>query len=294
MTFFAGNSRTVFTAISVASFHSSEAGAHALPSRATFDWMMPAADVLKPWCNPDEKDYLKLRWSPQWVYRATNPYLDKDNWGLTHRNDHVLKQTGALFGDVPRHDVDLLIEQSQTAQAEAIKFLVELYRSQKFTKKTGFVEWNLRDGWPTISDAISDYYGNKKKSYHYLKRAFQTGLPIVTDFGRLVVVNDSRETVKGHVKLTEAVTGLVVLERDYETAPNGVTDLAPVGWNGQGMFIIDYTVQCAAGRDAPPYQRDGRARPPDAPQTYRTHYLHGEPPFKWSDYRAWMSSFQSP
>ena len=234
---------------------------------------MPSADVLKPWDNPDEKDYLKLRWSPQWVYRATNPYLDKDNWGLVHRNDHVLKQTGALFGDVPRHDVDLLIEQSQTAQAEAIKFLVELYRSQKFTKKTGFVEWNLRDGWPTISDAISDYYGNKKKSYHYLKRAFQTVLPIVTDFGRLVVVNDSRVTVKGHVKLTEAATGKVVLERDYEAAPNAVTDLAPVVWNGQGLFIIDYTV---------------------GGETFRTHYLHGEPPFKWSDYRAWMSSFQSP
>jgi hypothetical protein len=113
-------------------------------------------------------------------------------------------------------------------------------------------------------------------------------LPIVTDFGRLVVVNDSRETVKGHVKLTEAATGKVVLERDYEAAPNGVTDLAPVGWNGQGMFIIDYTVQCAAGRDAPPYQYDGRARPPDAPQTYRTHYLHGEPPFKWADYTKWI------
>ena len=28
-------------------------------------------------------------------------------------------------------------------------------------------------------------------------------------------------------------------------------------------------------------------------ETLRTHYLHGEPPFKWSDYRAWMSSFQS-
>ena len=258
------------------SWFSSEAGAHALPSRATFDRMMPAADVLKPWSNPDEKDYLKLCWSPQWVYRATNPYLDKDNRGLVHRNDHVLKQTGALFGDVPRHDVDLLIEQSQTAQAEAIKFLVELYRSQKFTKKTGFVEWNLRDGWPTISDAISDYYGNKKKSYHYLKRAFQTVLPIVTDFGRLVVVNDSREAVKGHVKLTEAATGKVVLERDYEAAPNAVTDLAPVAWNGQGLFIIDYTVD------------DGRNKlRPSRGETYRTHYLHGEPPFKWSDYLKW-------
>ena len=78
---------------------------------------------------------------------------------------------------------------------------------------------------------------------------------------------------RSHVKLTEAATGKVVLERDYEAAPNAVTDLAPVVWNGQGLFIIDYTV---------------------GGETFRTHYLHGEPPFKWSDYRAWMSSFQSP
>ena len=55
------------------SWFSSEAGAHALPSRATFDRMMPAADVLKPWDNPDEKDYLKLRWSPQWVLGPRAP-----------------------------------------------------------------------------------------------------------------------------------------------------------------------------------------------------------------------------
>ena len=249
---------------------SSEGGAHALPVRAAFDRMMPAEDVLKPFLNPDVKDYRKLLWSPQWVYRATNPYLDMSNkmsWSLVHRNDHVLKQTGALFGDVPRHDVDLLIEQSQTAQAEAIKFLIELYRSQKFDNKYGFVVWNLRDGWPTVSDAISDYYGNPKKSYHYLKRAFQTVLPIVTDFGRLVVVNDSLKAVKGHVKLTEAKTGAVVLERDYEAPANGVLDLAPVTWEGQGLFRIEYTA-------------DG--------ETFRTHYLHGEPPFAWADYCKWI------
>ena len=34
----------------------------------------------------------------------------------------------------------------------------------------------------------------------------------------------------------------------------------------EGLFIIDYT----ANGD-----------------TYRTHYLHGEPPFKWADYLEW-------
>ncbi|MBR0506191.1 MAG: hypothetical protein IJJ84_12365, partial [Kiritimatiellae bacterium] len=196
------------------------------------------------------------------------------------RNDLVLKQTSALFVDEPRHDLDLFIAQSQSAQAEAIKFQVELFRSQKFTKKGGFVVWNLRDGWPTISDAVCDSFGTKKKSYFALKAAYRDVLPIVTEDRRLVVVNDLLAPAKGQVKLTEAATGKVVLERDYEAAPNCVTDLASVAWEGQGMFLIDYTVQEA-----------GRARAPRAPQTYRTHYLHGEPPFKWSDYAKWIGAF---
>ncbi|MBO7688179.1 MAG: hypothetical protein J6V72_17480, partial [Kiritimatiellae bacterium] len=103
-----------------------------------------------------------------------------------------------------------------------------------------------------------------------------------------VVVNDGLVPAKGRVTVVEAATGETVLDKAYEALANGVLDLARLSWNGQGMFIIDYTVQCTAGRDAPPYQRDGRARPPDAPQTFRTHYLHGEPPFRWSDYDAWM------
>ena len=250
----------------------SEGGAHALPSRSTIEKMMPADDVARIWSNPDAKEWKKLDWMPQWRYRATCPYLEPNVYPWS-RNDLILKQTSALFGDVPRHDLDLFIAQSQSAQAEAIKFQVELFRSQKFTKKGGFVVWNLRDGWPTISDAVCDSFGTKKKSYFALKTAYRDVLPIVTEDRRLVVVNDLLAPVKGRVKMTEARTGQVVLERDYEAASNAVTDLAPVGWNGQGVFIIDYT-------------GGGKA--------FRTHYLHGEPPFKWSDYRAWMSSFQSP
>ena len=170
---------------------------------------------------------------------------------------------------MPRHDLDLFIAQSQSAQAEAIKFQVELFRSQKFTKKGGFVVWNLRDGWPTISDATSDYYGNKKKSYFALKAAYRDVLPIVTEDRLLVVVNDTLVPAMGRVKVTEAATGEIVLESDYEASANGVLDLAPIAWNGQGVFLIDYT---AGG------------------ETFRTHYLHGEPPFKWDDYVKWTKS----
>ena len=245
----------------------SEGGSHALPSRRSLERMMPAEDVLKPWSNPDVKECRKLLWTPQWVYRATNPYLDMDRWGLVHRNDHVLRQAGDLFGDVARSDIDALIAQTQSSQAESIKFQVELFRSQKFVKKGGFVVWNLRDGWPTISDAICDWYGAKKKSYHALKAAYRDVLPIVTEDRRLVVVNDTLATVQGSLKVVEAAIGETVLEKDFSAPANGMLDLATITWDGQGMFIIDYTV---------------------GGKTYRTHYLHGEPPFAWSDYSRWM------
>ena len=245
----------------------SEGGSHAIPSCKSLERMMPAEDVQRPWTNPDAADCRDLKWTPQWVYRATNPYLDMGHWGLVHRNDHVLRQAGALFGDVARHDVDTLIAQTQSSQAESIKFQVELFRSQKFAKKGGYVVWNLRDGWPTVSDAICDWYGAKKKAYHALKAAYRDVLPIVTEDRRLVVVNDMLTSARGRVKIVETATGNVVLERDYEVPPNCVLDLAPVTWNGQGLFVIDYT---ANG------------------ETCRTHYLHGEPPFAWSDYSRWM------
>ena len=245
----------------------SEGGSHALPSRRSLERMMPAEDVLKPWANPAVDDCRKLAWTPQWIYRATNPYLDMDKWGLVHRNDHVLKQAGALFGDVERHDIDTLVAQTQASQAESIKFQVELFRSQKFQKKGGFVVWNLRDGWPTISDAICDWYGAKKKSYHALKAAYRNVLPIVTEDRRLVVVNDMLVVAQGALKVVEVATGETVVEKDFSAPANGVLDLVPVTWSGQGMFVIDYTI-CG--------------------ETFRTHYLHGEPPFAWSDYARWM------
>jgi beta-mannosidase len=49
---------------------------------------------------------------------------------------------------------------SQISQAEADKFFIELSRMRKW-QRTGILWWNLRDGWPIISDAVVDYYGRK-------------------------------------------------------------------------------------------------------------------------------------
>ena len=243
----------------------SEGGAHAVPARSSLERMMGKAAAERPWVNPDAKSWKDLQWTDDWLYRATNPYLDKQCY-LVHRNDIVLKQCAALFGDVPRHDLDLFIAQSQSAQAESIKFQTENFRSQKFVTKGGFVVWNLRDGWPTVSDAFTDYYGEKKKAYQALKTVYQDVLVMVAEDGRLLAINDTLQPVKGHVKIVEAKDGRIVHEGAFDVAANGLSEVTKITWNGQGLFKIEYTV---------------------GGQVFKTHYLHGEPPFAWADYQAW-------
>ena len=243
----------------------SEGGAHAIPARRSLERMMGKAAAERPWKNPDAPKWQDLQWTDEWAYRATNPYLDKASY-LMHRNDVALRQCAALFGDVPRHDLDLFIAQSQTAQAESLKFQTENFRSQKFVSKGGFVVWNLRDGWPTVSDAFSDYYGEKKRAYAAVKASYQNVLVMVAEDGRLLAINDTLEPVKGHVKVVEAKDGRTVHMGDFEIAANGIAELKSLSWDGQGLFRIEWTSDAGAGRN---------------------HYLHGLPPFSWGDYCAW-------
>ena len=243
----------------------SEGGAHAVPARSSLERMMGKSAAERPWVNPDAKSWKDLQWTDEWLYRATNPYLDKQNY-LVHRNDIVLKQCAALFGDVPRHDLDLFIAQSQSAQAESVKFQTENFRSQKFATKGGFVVWNLRDGWPTVSDAFTDYYGEKKKAYQALKAVYRNVLVMVAEDGRLLAINDTLQPVKGTVKVVEAKDGHVVHEGAFSVKANGLSEVTKLAWDGQGLFKIEYAV---------------------GGEVFKNHYLHGEPPFAWTDYQAW-------
>ena len=246
----------------------SEGGAHAVPARSTLERMMGKTAAEKPWQNPDAPKWQDLQWTDEWAYRATNPYLDKQSY-LMHRNDIVLRQCAALWGDVPRHDLDLFVVQSQMAQAESIKFQTENFRSQKFVTKGGFVVWNLRDGWPTLSDAFTDYYGAKKKAYAAVKAAYQDVLVMIAEDGRLLAINDTLKPVKGRVKVVEAKDGKTVFDGPFEVTANGLITLTKLVWDGQGLFRIEWTSDAGNGRN---------------------HYLHGLPPFRWDDYCTWAQS----
>ncbi len=237
----------------------SEGGGFALPSRASLEKMLPPGMIGKFWKNPDEKDWSKLEWTDAWHHRATCPNMEPGVYPWK-RTDLVQKMSVAIWGDVPRRDIDDFIAQSQVAQAEAIKFQIERFRERKFVSKGGFVVWNVRDCWPTISDAVSDWYGDKKLAFYAQKAAQADVLLMISEEGRLKAINDTLEPVSGRVKVTDKSTGREVFSGSYEVAANAVADIAACTWSGQGVYLIDYTV---------------------GNETFHTHYLYGAPPFNW-------------
>ncbi len=237
----------------------SEIGYHGCPNRESLEKMFDPGFVY-PWTADG-------RWNDEWQTKAVraNPgssLMDK-------RNDLMVKQVKALFGQCPA-DLDTFIFASQAVQAEAMKFFIEFWRMDKF-RKTGIIWWNLRDGWPIISDAIVDYFNSKKLAYYYIRKVQTNVCVMIGDEtgGRhpVVAVNDTRHPAKGEVNVKDADTGRVLFSASYEVTANGKTVVGYIpAVSGQSMWLLNYS----AGNS-----------------NYSNHYLNGQAPFRLDDYRRW-------
>jgi beta-mannosidase len=140
-------------------------------------------------------------------------------------------------------------------------------------RSTGLIWWNVMDGWPQFSDAIVDYYFNKKLAYYYIRRVQQPVCLMVDepqDWRVSVVVgNDSREDAHGHYRVWDADSGETLLEGDYASKANdnlGVGSI-PVFHSGKRLFLMEWT---ANGH------------------RFVNHYLQGMPPFSLAQYKSWL------
>ncbi len=245
----------------------SEMGYHGCPNRASLERMM-TKDCVYPWKGSPakfEKDVDRLDWNDEWRLKASAPFL-RGSWLWWNRNNLMTNQVRIMFGGVDT-DLDTFVAQSQFVQAEAMKTFCELFRTRKFTRFNGLIWWNVRDGWPQLSDAVVDYYGGKKRAYFALKNAQQDQIVCVVDDHTAWAVNDALKPVKGRARLTDAATGALLLEKEFEIPSNGKTDLGKVAFEGRGVVKIEATL-------------DGKP--------YRNHYLYGEPPFDWAKVVQWM------
>jgi beta-mannosidase len=238
----------------------SEIGYHGCPNQSSLERMFEKPEVY-PWT----RDFV---WNEAWLTKSVRKLPLSQS--TAERNDLMLNQIRILFGAVPK-DLDAFILTSQSVQAEAMKYFVELWRAGKF-ERSGIIWWNLRDGWPIISDAVVDYYNSRKLAYHFLKNVQSTVCLMINDpvdgHYPLVAVNDSLEAVQGKVTVTELGSGRELFSGRYAVAANGRQKVADLPRQpGQGMLLIRYE---------------------HAGQTRMNHYLYGEPPFDFKAYLGWL------
>lgn len=237
----------------------SEIGYHGCPDRKSLKEMFDP-EFLWPWQDND-----------QWLSKSVRPFPNGDAY--TYRIKLMAEKIKTVFGSVP-DDLDDYILASQVAQAEAFKFFIEYWRQAKW-RRTGILWWNLRDGWPILSDAIVDYYNRKKLAYHYIKRVQADVCAIVAEpvdgIHRLVVTNDTRQPAAGTVRVTDADTGADITTAEFSVPANDIataTEIPKADHNS--MWLVEWTLT------------DGRE--------FRNHYVTGSLPLNLADYKRWLGA----
>ncbi|MCQ2385463.1 MAG: hypothetical protein MJ078_02135, partial [Clostridia bacterium] len=176
-----------------------------------------------------------------------------------------------ILGDVPETFEEYTVA-SQISQAEALKYFIERMRTQR-PLKSGILWWNLLDGWPQMSDAVTDYYFEKKLAYYYIKRSqapFIFAMDEIKDFNlRLVACNDSLLPRTGKVKVSDASDGKTVYENTFTAPANTSTVIAPIYtmYSEHKILLIRWETEEGVGHN---------------------HYLCGMPPFDFRIYRDLM------
>lgn len=254
-----GDFKAAFYTQSAAHFVS-EIGYHGCPELASLQQMMDPQFVW-PWQDND-----------QWITKCTRPKPGDTSYD--YRIPLMASQIRVLFNDVPT-DRDDFIFASQITQAEAVKFFIERWRMGKWYR-TGMIWWNLRDGWPIISDAVVDYYNRKKLAYHLIKRTQTTVCAMIGEPGEplagqhvLRVVNDARVPHKGRVAVRNIDDNRIVIEGTFTVAANSVTDVGNIpAVKDSQMWRIDLDVT-----------GDGKCV---------NHYLAGSRPYTLAQFRRWF------
>lgn len=240
----------------------SEIGYHGCPNRDSLEKMFDK-EFVYPWTN--QKDYV---WNDQWQTKAcrSHPYATE----TIKRNDLMINQIKCVFTEVPT-ELDSFIQASQIIQAEAKKYFIEFWRMNKF-ERNGILWWNLRDGWPVISDAIVDYYYSKKLAYHYIKRV-QTDVCVMigdaTEKGHpVVIVNDTLTEANGSLSIKDADSSEILMSRSFKVDINGKMNAGYIDRTViPKLWLIEWTVD---------------------DEKYTNHYFAYQPHVELDEYLKWL------
>lgn len=177
----------------------------------------PSPDSLRKFIAPDKLwhwfDKEKKRANDDWLTHAASMELS-GNSAYAYRIKLMSDQVITLFGREPESLEDFSLA-SQISQAEAKKYFIERFRISKW-RRTGIIWWNLIDGWPQISDAVVDYYFDRKLAYYYIRRS-QQPLCMMFDepengFLGLYAVNDTQNNTELTYRVTDITSSQIIRE----------------------------------------------------------------------------------
>ncbi|MBQ4087020.1 MAG: hypothetical protein IJC78_02090 [Clostridia bacterium] len=162
----------------------------------------------------------------------------------TYRIKLMFNQVLTLFDTVPDNLEDFC-RMSQISQAEAKKYFIERFRIHKW-RTTGIIWWNLLDGAPQTSDAVVDFYYDKKLAFHYIKRSQE---PVCMMFDEpngqdlsLYVSNDFLEDKVVSYRVENITEGTVITEGEVTAPANQTAKADTITFRGKNLFLITYTV----------------------------------------------------
>ena len=236
----------------------SETGYHGCPARSSLEKMVTPG-ALWPIFNEE------------WSLHSS------DQQGSMARVELMMNQVKQLFGFEP-DNLDDFILASQISQAEAKKYFIERIRAKK-PYTGGVIWWNLLDGWPQMSDAVVDYYYEKKLAYSYIKRSEAPFTLLVDEMKNwhydLIASNDSLKARRGTFRAEDIETGEVLAEGRYDVGANENRVIARIRlmYSDQRMLLLTWKE--------------------DSGEKGFNHYLCGMPGFDFESYKRWLGKLEA-
>ena len=209
-------------------------------------------------------EYATNYFSKEWTLHSA------DNQERLHRVKHLLKNVKMMFGDLPEKRAEM-VEASQYYQAECAKFIIENMRTQK-PKKSGLIWWNLLEGWPGNTEAVVDWYFEKKEAFDVIARSHEPFCLMIRENANgtrsLVAVNDTLQEKRTTFTIRDGETGETLHSAELRVDKNGAAEypLCTSVTFEHRLWLIEWK---------------------DGDKIYCNHYLCGNPIFSLERMRKW-------
>lgn len=232
----------------------------------------PSVSSIKRFLPPEELS-VACSHSEAWTAHSTD-YLPAGRRPFD-RIALVVRHVEVLFGSVPEDFGDFVLA-SQISQAEAFKYFIERTRLKKW-RTTGILWWNLLEGWPQFSEALVDYYFEKKIAYHYVRRVQQPICLIMDEPAEweypLVISNDSNTDAMVRYCVKDGESGEIYAEGEVLSRANENNQLmALTAVTGQKkLFLLEWEI---------------------GGQRFGNHYTAGYAPMDLAQYRRWLAEIE--